>query len=1056
MTTPSRSVIPERLLRAVVALPGMTVALLVAGLLSACSSSDDGLGKDSGTDSRRDQAPAPADSPPDLTPGPLDQAPSIGCSFNGQTYLPGQTVVMPGACPMACVCLANGNFAQCTGGCPPEGGAPDLRPPADVPPADAPIVCRQVGRTYSPGEVVPANDGCGGTCICQADGTIGHCTGLCGPDGGPDGRPDSGPDQGVDRAPDVNPPIDTACSGNSPCTTATGGRGLCTAGTCTACAGAQDDSKCAAVYGTGTICAGGACVAGTCHDSNACITDKKVCDATHTCQSCASDLQCQNDSVYGRNTICLSNGQCVAGVCHTSGDCQGSKLCDAATHLCSSCTTDPQCQADTVYGSKSICVSEQCVAGACNTSADCRTKGARLCPTATKVCTACTSDTECRSDTAYGAGFICSDGQCVSGSCSTSRDCTNGRVCNATTRVCVACNNDTRCTSDTVYGPQTICLSGACVTGDCHDISSECSAGRICGSSVPHACGDCSADAQCTADARYGTGFLCVSNLCVRGNCHDTSNDCNQANGKAGQVCGASTPHTCGACTTDSQCKNDAKYGATTVCTTTANLSTTGQCVSNGCNSTAAGDACPANAADVCCGSTGSRTCIPGNCCSDTDCQTDPRFGDGFFCRQNTCTSCDAVTGNSYVVDPVAGNDSIATGSGLAGGAAVAGCSFRTVTRALLIIGPTAPAGTTITIVGRTSGTTSLYTVQSTGGPPEVETLPIDVRANITITTRTGPIRLTLGADKVGFRLLGDNANLQPITAAALTIDSGNHVSSSGIIVAAGTGTARIRNVTVTGTGEDGIQVSGGTAQIESGVHVTAAGTAADSKNGLSVSGGTVNITVTAADPNTTFEQNTASGIAVTGTGVLNITGATVTGGTRSVLVQNNTGNNIDFRPNAPVTSTPTSVIDGVYSYASADGDGLYILASRRIRVRNSIFQANGGNGIHIASAGAAAAENSLSSIDLGTTGTGGSYGRNLLQTLQGDNPNIGAGVCVELATAAGTQTLAAAGNRWNGKDCSANPTPSNIRTSTTCSGRTDLAIVPATVTATVTNCTLP
>ena len=41
------------------------------------------------------------------------------------------------------------------------------------------------------------------------------------------------------------------------------------------------------------------------------------------------------------------------------------------------------------------------------------------------------------------------------------------------------------------------------------------------------------------------------------GNCHDTSTDC-----PAGQVCGVTTAHTCGACGVDSHCTGDTRYGA--------------------------------------------------------------------------------------------------------------------------------------------------------------------------------------------------------------------------------------------------------------------------------------------------------------------------------------------------------------------------------------------------------------------------------------------------------------------------------------------------------------
>ena len=1022
-------------------------AMVLAVLASSCSSNSDVapvVKKDSGTDLANDLS-----SNKDLG---TDVANIPGCSANGQSYSVGQSVVLPGDCPITCKCQNNGNLGQCSGGCSPDSGPADARPVVDGPGlSDAPITCTRAGKSYAPGEAVLLNDGCGGSCICQGDGTIGRCTGACVPDSGQDVPLDGPKDVGLDLpAVEATPPIDTACAVGAACTTANGGKGLCSAGSCKACAGATDDNNCAAIYGAGTLCADGQCVAGTCHASSVC-TGSKVCDSTHTCRNCASDLQCQNDTTYGKGTICLSSGQCTAGTCHASTDCQGKKLCDSALHTCSNCGTDAQCQADTAYGNKSICVSSQCVAGTCAATADCKSAG-RLCPTATKICTECTSDAQCRNDAAYGAGNICVSGQCVTGTCTNSSECPAGRMCNTTSHVCVACANDAQCKNDANYGQHTLCLAGACTTGDCHDISSDCSSGRICGSTVPHACGDCSTDAQCKQDARYQTGTICVGNLCVQGDCHDSSTDCSAA--KAGLVCGADAPHTCGTCSDDDQCKNDSKYGANTICTTTAGLTTSGECVSNACTNT--GKACAGNSADVCCGS----KCIAGNCCGDNDCHSNPIFGDSFFCRQNTCTSCDNVTGNAYLVDPVGGDDSKATGSGTASGVATLGCSFRTLTRALQAIGSSPAAGTTITIVGRTSGTTSLYTVAATGDTSPVETLPIQVPANVTITSKTGPVKLALGNNKVGFNLLGDKANLAPVAAAALTIDGGtNHVSAAGIIVTAGTGTANISNVTVTNTGDDGIQVTAGTAQIGSGVHVTFAGTTASRQSGLLVSGGIANIVVAAADPNTTFESNTQSGIAVTGAGVLNITGASVTGGKRSVIVQNNVNGNVDFGQ-TPVAATPVSTLDGLYSWASTQGDGLRILAGSKIKVRNSIFLANGGNGIRIASAGASAAANSLAGIDLGVTpvATAGNAGRNTLQAQAGSNPNVGAGICIDLAANAGAQALVAVGNQFAGLDCTTT-TPGAIRTSTSCTGATDLGVTVAagtTVTVNTTTCTQP
>jgi hypothetical protein len=350
--------------------------------------------------------------------------------------------------------------------------------------------------------------------------------------------------------------------------------------------------------------------------------------------------------------------------------------------------------------------------------------------------------------------------------------------------------------------------------------------------------------------------------------------------------------------------------------------------------------------------------------------------------------------------------------------------------------------------------------VAATGDPSPVETLPIQVPANVTITSKTGPVRLALGNQKVGFSLLGDKANLQPIAAAALTIDGGaNHNSSSGIVVTAGTGTVNISNVTVTNTGDDGIQVTGGTAQIGSGVHVTGAGrpVSGQTQNGLLVSGGIANIVVAAADPNTSFESNTQSGIAVSGAGVLNITGAAVTGGLRSVIVQSNTNGNIDFGQ-TPQAATPVSTLDGVYCWASTQGDGLRILAGSKIKVRNSTFLANSGNGIRIASAGTGTAANNLAGIDLGTGTAAGTAGHNTLQAATGSNPNIGAGICVDLGTGGGAQALAAAGNQFAGLDCTATA-PGAIKTSTSCTGAVDLGVTVATgttVTVNTSTCTQP
>lgn len=1019
---------------------GGYTAAVMALLLAACSSSNDGL------------PPKSFDGSTDKAPDTKRDTSSTGCTVDGQLYSVGQVYAIAGtalSCPQTCVCQATG--PSCLAACLDAGVTPDTPPGVDGP---APVTCSRGGRSYNPGETVQLNDGCGSWGMCGANGNFIYVY-LC-PDAGPDVPmgTEVGPDAPADKAQDK--PIgleaggeaglevghvDVTCTSGAPCNLDNGGKGLCSGGICRSCSGPQQDNACAAVYGAGTLCADNQCVTGNCHSSTTC-TGNKVCGTNYTCQNCASDLQCQNDTAYGRGTICLSNGQCVAGTCHTSTDCQGKKLCDASAHTCSSCTTDTQCQADTVYGAKSICVSSQCIDGTCATSNDCKAAG-RLCPSSgTKVCAACQTDAQCKADAAYGASTICVEGQCVSGACTDSSQCANGRICNTTSHVCVACTTDTQCKNDSNYGQHTICLSSACTTGDCHDISSDCSAGRICGSSVPHACGDCSTDTQCRQDARYGTGFICVGNLCVRGDCHDTSNDCTQA--KAGLVCGAVTAHTCGACSSDDQCHNDPVYGANRICNTTTGSASKGDCVSNACTNN--NHACTANAADFCC----SNTCVAGNCCVDADCDNNPQFGPTYFCRQNSCTKCDIVTGANYLVDPVNGDDSMATGSGTAGGGtATAGCAFRTVTRALAAIGSTATAKT-ITIIG--SSTSTPVSLHTTGTAP-VEDAPITIPANVTVTTQTGPVKLTVAGGKVGFKLTGDGAKLGGAGASTLlTIDGSNNTSLSGIVVDAAGGTVTLSNLAVTKTGDDGIQVSAGTVQIGAGVSVTAAGTTASGsrQNGLYVSGGTVTISNTNADAPTLFSNNTQSGIFVTGTGVLNITGSN-TDTAHSVQTQGNDMSNVDFQPTAVATA---SVINGLYSATSGTGDGLRILAGTNIRVRNSTFGANAGNGIHIAPA-ATGTTNLLTNIDLGQN-AGAQAGHNRLQTALNNNANAGAGLCVNLGVDAGATALRAAGNIFVTHDCSA-ASPGDIRVSATCTGATDLGTTAGTTADVNTdNCTQP
>src|SRR5262249_25078295 len=151
--------------------------------------------------------------------------------------------------------------------------------------------------------------------------------------------------------------------------------------------------------------------------------------------------------------------------------------------------------------------------------------------------------------------------------------------------------------------------------------------------------------------------------------------------------------------------------------------------------------------------------------------------------------------------------------------------------------------GTQIIIVGSALSTTSL---------DPGETMPFVVPANVTITTKTGPIRVTLPATSdstfasvSGFQLSGDQSGITPDPAPPLTLDGSRNTSGIGIGVAPGTGkTSALTYVTIQNTGGHGIMVTSGTLNLGQGVTAQGAGTAAKKRDGLNASGGIVNISV--------------------------------------------------------------------------------------------------------------------------------------------------------------------------------------------------------------------
>lgn len=655
------------------------------------------------------------------------------------------------------------------------------------------------------------------------------------------------------------------------------------------------------------------------------------------------------------------------------------------------------------------------------------------------VCSTCAEpadDAVCAA--VYGAGHLCIKGACTPGTCHSSQQCTDKKICDGVSHTCVVCPSDAACKADSAYGSQSICLAGRCLVGNCHDTNADCSKGQICGLSVPHSCAACTADTQCAA--KFASGTLCVEGTCVAGECRSTS-DCTAAND--GLICGAKTPNTCGGCSSDAQCQADSRYrDIRTLCKTSAG-SHSGECMVNACSHN--GQACAANKADFCC----EDKCVPGNCCQDSDCIG---RGTNFTCINNTCTQCQLALGNESFVDPVNGSDAIGTGSGRAGGAAMAKCAFRTITRALRWIGDNPPKGTTIVIVGAAGATTDLFTAAPVGSTEPVEADVIVVPPNVKITTANGPIRFKLRKDEVAFRFVGDGASLAPVGSARLTIDGSASSSGAGLVFQLdnSTSVATVENVAIENTGGDGIRVQVGKVVLGPGLAVRGAGTTSNRRSGLVVTGGSVELKGGTGAANTLIEDNREYGIEVSGAGEVDLLDGQpvivpAPSGAGTVVIR---GNDLAGVFIAQAGATPlTNDLTGLVSWGNK-GPGLKVLAGSKLRLRKSVLLANIGSGVVVGQADATPLGNDLSGIDLGVAFDAGA---NILQMNNAvtAHPNSEAGLCVTLAPTQGDHSLAAMGNVFAGGRNCATVNPGTITTSDNCGDQVDLA-VPVVVDTTI------
>jgi hypothetical protein len=356
------------------------------------------------------------------------------------------------------------------------------------------------------------------------------------------------------------------------------------------------------------------------------------------------------------------------------------------------------------------------------------------------------------------------------------------------------------------------------------------------------------------------------------------------------------------------------------------------------------------------------------------------------------------------------------------------------VTHALAVASTVGATGTKIVIVGQSGQTVAL----DVG-----ETLPIVVPANVAISTKLGPIRLTMpsGADTSfgGFRLVGDQAVIAPDPAAPITIDGASNSSGIGVGVSPGAGkTTAISYVTVQNSGGNGIAVANGTLNIGQGVTVTNAGSASKHHDGLNVAGGTVNIIVGAGQATTSFTNNSEHGIYVTGTAVLNVSGVPVSpaNGQGTVVTSGNLFDGLEIFETAG--AAPLSTISGLVVWGNTK-QGLQLFGGEKVKVRGSVLLNNKLNGLLVTSSDSSAASNSLASIDLGTAGD---PGKNQLQAAAGSNPDL-TGLCIAMSSGQGTLTLSAEGNVFSGPTDCASSTNAIVRSSS-CTGGVDVGIIVA------------
>lgn len=498
--------------------------------------------------------------------------------------------------------------------------------------------------------------------------------------------------------------------------------------------------------------------------------------------------------------------------------------------------------------------------------------------------------------------------------------------------------------------------------------------GTIAGLCKAGACTPCADPADDNAcknayGAAFGGSSVCDKGVCVPGDCH-TNAQCT-----GGKICGLAQPDTCGACSSDAECKTS--YGSAFYCNTT-----TGGCVSSTC-ANGDGGTCPGAAKDICCGGAGGAVCSSGNCCSDAQCTQPKTCVKAAGATAGVCTGCAPVADGNYYVDPSVADDAAATGG--------ATCPFNSITHALAFLGVAQAAAVNVVVV---TGTTTFGAK---------ETFPIIVPVNVTIKSQATavPATLQVPAGAKGFVLGSPTSSVQ-----YLIVDGQGGKGTIGVeaITGSSSTTTTLSNVVVHGFATDGIQVrnasgvaTGGGLAIGPGVMSTN-----NSSSGLHVLDNGVAVVTGNDAAKTQFDANGA-GIFVEGAGQLTVNGAigATPPGTGTVTANGNAKAGLSIGQTPPAAGAPpTNAVTGLTAWNTTAGDGIVVLGGSSLTLRSSSVLGNSANGVHVkyfVGAGGAHVNTTLY-VDLGTA----LNGKNVLQAPAGSKPNTGAGICLEIDQNAG------------------------------------------------------